>query len=197
VDHEDQGRSDSSAAIERDGLLRGAAGRLRGCLERTLSATSVPYGYTVTIWVCGAYLIRRQGDGTPGLGVMEGLAFVTGALLGFAVLAALAGRFVPHAAPEGEALDEDIRHPLFAAGFHVLAIGLALLAGMLAARWLGDAAWFLTPFLATSIYLAAASAELALALELSRRESRLAHGVKPRPRPIAPRPVERGGPPPP
>lgn len=177
------------------GLLQGAAGRLKGSLERTLSATSVPYGYTVTIWVCGAYLIRRQGDGTPGLGVAEGIAFVTGALLGFAVLAALAGRFTPHTAPKPEG-DEDLRHPLFAAGFHVLAIGLALLAGMLAARWLGDAAWFLTPFLATSVYLAAASAELAIALELSRRESRLAHGVRPRPRPIA-RPVERGGPPPP
>jgi hypothetical protein len=177
------------------GLLREAGGRLRSSLERTLSATSVPYGYTVTIWVAGAYLIRRQGSDTPGLGVAEGVAFAAGALLGFAVLAALSGRLTSSAPAGSEARDAGVRHPLFAAGFHILAIGLALLTAMLAARWLGDAAWFLTPFLATSVYLAAASAELAIALELSHRRSFLAHGV--RRRPIAPAHMERGGPPPP
>jgi hypothetical protein len=179
----------------RTGLLRGATGRLRSSLERTLTATSVPYGYTVTIWVCGAYLVRNQGDGFPGVGIAQGFAFAAGALLGFAVLAALSGRLLPHAAPAGEALDAEVHHPLFAAGFHILAMGLAMPAAMLAARWLGDAAWFLTPFLATSVYLAVASAELALALELSRRNSFFARGS--RRQPVVSRAVERGGPPPP
>ncbi len=195
IDQADQGRSTAGVNEPRPSLVRGAASRWRHALEGTLAGTTVPYGYTVTIWVCGAYLIRRQGIGAPGIGVAEAIAFVTGALLGFAVLAALSGRLIAETSPSAEARTAETRHPLFAAGLHVAAIGLALLTAMLAARWAGDAAWFLTPFFATSVYLGCASIELALALELSHRDSFFAHGV--RRRPIAPRPAERGGPPPP
>lgn len=166
---------------EKEGLVQGASRRWEQSLEHTLSSAAVPYGYTVTIWVCGAYLVRQQGAGTPGIGVVEAMAFVSGALLGFAVLAAMTNRF-PLMVEAREARDapHSGRHPIFAAGFHIAAIGLSLVAAMLAARWLGGLSWFLAPFLATSIYLAAASIELALALELSARDSRLAHGGRPR-----------------
>ena len=162
---------------DREGLLRGASRRWEQSLEHSLSAAAVPYGYTVTIWVCGAYLIRQQGVGTPGIGIYEAMAFVSGALLGFAILAAMTNRF-PLMVDARETREEAStgRHPIFAAGFHIAAIGLSLVAAMLAARWLGDVSWFLAPFLATSIYISTASVELAIALELSARDSRLAHG---------------------
>lgn len=146
-------------------------------LEKTLSSTIVPYGYTVTVWICGAYLVRKQGAGTPGVGLGEGVAFAAGALFAFGGLAALSGGLSRGSQPVPPP-EPGIRHPIFAAGLHVLAIGLAVGSSMLASRWLGSAAWFAAPFLATGVYLAVASVELAFALELSRRESRFAHGVR-------------------
>jgi hypothetical protein len=168
---------DGDARVDQPRFARDARSRWSSSLETTLGSTIVPYGYTVTVWICGAYLVRKQGAGAPGVGLGEGIAFAAGALFAFGALAALSGALSrgPVSVPM-QGLD--VRHPIFASGLHVVAIGLAVGSSMIASRWLGDAAWFLSPFLATGMYLAVASAELAFALELSRRESRFARGVR-------------------
>ena len=160
------------------GLIKRALGRWEGTLEATLRSTVVPYGYTITIWVSGAYLVRKQGDGEAGLAFGNAIEFVAGALLAFGVLASLSARLPRHVGIGHIPSGTDARHPVFAAGVHVLAIGLALGAAAFSSAYFGGLAWFTTPFLATGIYLAAAACELALALELSDRDSRLAHGAR-------------------
>jgi hypothetical protein len=158
------GRTDAA------GVLRGAAGRWEQTLEATLRSSMVPYGYTVTIWVSGAYLARANKPDLPGIAFSEGILFVVGALSAFGALALFSGRGGRAPMSAGSATKLDPNHPLFAAGVHIVAIGLALGAGMLSSNVAGEVAWFLTPFLATGIYLAFASLELAVAHELRRRE---------------------------
>ena len=177
-----QDQREGSAPVRSDltaSLIGRSFGRWAGTLEATLRSTVVPYGYTITIWVAGAYLVRQQGTGIPGLGFDQAIAFVAGALLAFGVLASLSARLPQNVGisdiPSGP---DAARHPLFAAGVHVIAIGLALGAAAASSAYLGDLAWFTTPFLATGIYLGAAAYELGLALELSERDYRLAHGAR-------------------
>lgn len=148
-------------------LLRAAAERFDGTLETTLRASVIPYGYTVTIWASGAYLIKLQGPPT----IWEAFAFVSGAILAFGVLASLATR-LPHRRGSKEAprLHPEPARPLLAAGLHIVAVGLALASATAVDLVFGDFAWLLASFAATTIYLAAASAELAIAVELQRRE---------------------------
>jgi hypothetical protein len=148
------------------GLFRAAGRRWEGALDTTLRSSVVPYGYTVTIWASGAYLIHLQG--TPSMG--QAFLFVSGALLAFAALAAFShGRAVSAPAPAGK-LHPDAAHPILAAGLHITAVGIALFAAGVIDRGTGEAAWLLGSFAVTFIYLGTASGELALALELQRRE---------------------------
>lgn len=58
-------------------MLRGAAGRYGPTLDNTLRSAVVPYGYMVTIWASGAYLISLRGIPNG----WQAFAFVTGAML--------------------------------------------------------------------------------------------------------------------
>jgi hypothetical protein len=152
-------------------VIRASARRYDGILDMTLRSAVVPYGYTVTIWAAGAYLIRQRG--LPS--VFEAFAFVAGAILAFAVLTAISQRRHQPVAESGQQsavppFHLDSRHPIFAAGLHIAAVGLALGSAALIDSGLGQAAWLLAPFAVTSIYLAIASAELAIAIELRQRE---------------------------
>ncbi len=149
-------------------MLRGASRRYGPILDKTLRSAVVPYGYTVTIWSSGAYLISLRG--VPG--GWEAFAFVAGAIAAFGLLTAIsppdresgARAVVPPIHP-------DSSHPIFAAGLHIAAVGLAFAAAALVDRTLGSAAWFFGSFGVTLIYLAIASAELAISVELSQREA--------------------------
>lgn len=148
-------------------MLRAAAARFAGTLDKTLRSAVIPYGYTVTIWASGAYLISLQGLPSG----IEAFAFVAGATLAFGVLASLSQRRPgsieePMVAP----IHPDSRHPLFAAGLHIAAVGLAFGAATLIDSALGNFAWFLGSFAVTFIYLLIASAELAISVELNQRE---------------------------
>lgn len=55
-------------------------------LADNLARESAAYGYTLTVWGSGAMLIAAYGVPTP----LEVLTFVTGAVLGFALLASVA-----------------------------------------------------------------------------------------------------------
>jgi hypothetical protein len=148
-------------------VIRASARRFDGILDMTLRSAFVPYGYTVTIWAAGAYLISQRG--LPSM--LEAFAFVAGAILAFAVLAAISQRR-HQPAPEraGPTMRPESSHPIFAAGLHIAAVGLALGCAALIDLGLGQGAWLLAPFAVTSIYLAIASAELAIAIELRQRE---------------------------
>lgn len=152
------------------GVVRGAAGRFDATLDKTLRAAVVPYGYTVTIWATGAYLIRDQAE--PGAVFGHALMFIFGALLAFALLATLSQRRRAHAAPppdEPLPIHPDSSHPIMLAGLHILAAGIAFGAGALVKVGFGELAWFLTPFTVTVLYLALSSLELAMAIEMHRR----------------------------
>ena len=58
----------------------------RSRLARNLVAESKAYGYTLTIWGAGALLIATYGTPTP----LQIFAYVTGAVVGFGVLAGAA-----------------------------------------------------------------------------------------------------------
>jgi hypothetical protein len=148
------------------GLFRAAAARWEGALDTTLRSSVIPYGYTVTIWASGAYLINLNG--TPSM--IEAFGFVSGALIAFALLSALSHRMPRRDGAHSGRLRPDASHPVFAAGLHIAAVGLALLAAGIIDRALGELAWIFGSFVVTFIYLGIASAELAIALELQKRE---------------------------
>lgn len=165
----DQTVSDEPSPLDR-GVVRGATGRFDATLDKTLRAAVVPYGYTVTIWATGAYLIRDQAE--PGAVFGHALMFIFGALLAFALLATLSQRRRAHAAPapdEPLPIHPDSSHPIMLSGLHILAAGIAFGAGALVKIGFGELAWFLTPFTVTVLYLALSSLELAMAIEMHRR----------------------------
>lgn len=150
-------------------LIADSAQRWRGTLEVSLRSAIVPYGYTITIWASGAYLINLRG--APDL--LSAFGFVAGALLAFAMLASISSRLSP--SPSMPTTDDrpDPSHPIFAAGLHVVAVGLALGSASVADSLVGGGSWIISSFLATSVYLGAASLELAIALEVADRELRV------------------------
>ncbi len=147
------------------GFLRAAARRYDGVLDQTLRSAVIPYGYTVTIWAAGAYLIGERGF--PSL--WEAFAFVSGAILAFALLTGLWQRRRQPARREGQTLPSGASHPIFGAGLHIAAVGFALACAAVIDKHLGQAAWVLAPFAVTSIYLLIAAAELAVAQEMRQR----------------------------
>ena len=162
--------SEPSAHVAIDvGLLRAAAGRWESALEMTLRSSVIPYGYTVTIWSSGGYLISLRG--APDF--FEAFGFVAGALFAFAVLASLSSRLPAGSASATTPAGPEPGHPIFGAGLHIVAVGLALGTAAALDRFTGQWAWLFASFAATTIYLAAAGGELAIATEVSRRELRL------------------------
>lgn len=131
------------------------------------TATAAPYGYTVSLWSAGAMLTHYHGIPRPG----EVFLFIAGALLGYAVVGGAAF---------GALRDE---RPLRVGQAHIvtgllnwLAVGLAVGAVTLVAPHTGTLAWPLGSFIATSLYLVAASVQLALATQ--RRDPAYESGVR-------------------
>jgi hypothetical protein len=171
VEQRAAGQADKEPSPTDVSVLRAASGRFAGTLDKTLRSAIVPYGYTVTIWASGAYLISLRG--VPAM--LEAFAFVAGAIFAFGVLTGLSQRRRPEPDPSAvrPPIHPDSSHPIFAAGLHVAAVGLAFVAASLVDETLGNAAWFFGPFVVTLVYLSIASAEMAIAIELNQREVRL------------------------
>jgi hypothetical protein len=126
---------------------------LRVALATTASAMAAPYGYTVTLWGSGALLVRAHG--VPH--VAEVFALAAGALLAYSLLSLLAcGRGY-----RWEPLDNP-GDRLTAGALNWLAVGAALGVVALLANIHGWAAWPLSSFTATFLYVATASVQLAL-----------------------------------
>ena len=147
-------------------VIRGAGRRYGPTLDKTMRSAVIPYGYTVTVWASGAYLINLRG--VPGM--WEAFAFVTGAMAAFGVLSWISQHSQAAVEMTTRAVPPDSSRPIFAAGLHIAAVGCAFAAATLVDSLLGEAAWFFGSFSVTLIYLSIATAELAIAVELSQRD---------------------------
>jgi hypothetical protein len=118
---------------------------LRVNLRGSIAASAAPYGYTLTVWSCGAVAMHVLGEPAPG----DVLLFLAGGSIGFLVVATLAyGGF-----------SADLETPpykritLFGTT-HVASAGLAVLAAWGATSLLdGTAGWPAASFLGTIIFL--------------------------------------------
>lgn len=159
----------TSSPLDR-GVLKGASQRWDATLDKTLRSALVPYGYTVTTWASGAYLVTMRGRPTA----FDVFLFVIGAISAFALLATVAAR--RSGVSSGELISEeplpihpDSNHPIFVAGLHIAATGVAFGTTVLVDK-LGALSWFVSPFAMTLVYLSLSSFELAIAIEAHRRE---------------------------
>jgi hypothetical protein len=121
-------------------------------LRAIVGSAAAPYGYTLSIWASGAALVSLHG--TPK--TLAALAFVGGAVLGFAFVGAFAYGGVPRQ------VDQERGHALLWGSLQFLSVGLASGAVTLAAYFVeGFVVWPLGGFLVTSIYLVVVGAESA------------------------------------
>ena len=134
----------------------------RNRLRVTLGSSAAPYGYTLATWTSGAVLANARG--VPN--AVAALTFMVGAVLGFALVGALAfGGVTKH-------FDRDHGEtPLVWGSFHFLsvaaAIGGAWLVSYLVQSFLS---WPLGGFVYTSVYLLGAAAEATVAYEWDHRK---------------------------
>jgi uncharacterized membrane protein len=119
-----------------------------------VSASAAPYGYTLTIWSCGAVLIHARR--APSVG--EVFLFLSGAVAAFALLWGLGRRAITQVelVPQGSVRARFGALDLFAVGS---AVGAAALIAMIPS-WV---AWPSASFGATFLYLIAGSLQLAAA----------------------------------
>lgn len=130
-------------------------------LRTTVGSSAAPYGYTLATWTTGAVLTNARG--VPD--TLSALAFMVGAVLGFAFVGALAfGSVTKH-------LDQEQGQPLLWGSFHFLSVGLAIAAAALVAHLIDSfAVWPLASFLSTSTYLLVVGAESTAAYEWDHRK---------------------------
>jgi hypothetical protein len=129
--------------------------RYREQLRAAVTASSAPYGYTITIWSSGAVSIRALG--LPRFGSV--LLFIAGAVAGF-VLVELSAFGMLHIRPQGV----DPRPRAFWASANLLPACLAVTAVWGVDRALPNgAAWPFAGLLATAGYLAVYAAQVTLA----------------------------------
>lgn len=126
--------------------------QFRAALGTIVSASAAPYGYTISLWSSGALLARMHGLPT----VAEIFLFLTGALLGFAVV----GSFAAGALRTTMPLSPGQGHVLTGL-LHWFSVGLAVGSVALVAEVPSWIAWLLGSLIATSVYLAASSVQLA------------------------------------
>lgn len=125
--------------------------RYRLGLRKAVGASAGPYGYTLTIWTSGAVLIHNRG--VPD--TLEAILFAFGAVLGFALVGALAFRRTVVVRIRATS------HPVLWGSFHFIPVAASIGAAGLVAHFVeGTAAFPLAGFLATSIYLLCVAAQI-------------------------------------
>ncbi len=116
-----------------------------------MGASAAPYGFTLSTWTTGAVLTHAQGIPDA----LDALLFLVGAVLGFAVVGAIAFGGVTRN------LDREAEEPRpLWTSLHFPSVALAIGAASLVAWALrGELAWIVGPFCATVAYLLALAAE--------------------------------------
>jgi hypothetical protein len=122
-------------------------------LTMIVSASAVPYGYTVTVWSTGAVLVHFHS--APD--ITEILLYAAGALSGY-TLVGLLTRLKLHTMIS----PPDRWQQLMFGMLHWFAVGIALGVAVVLAQIPGWVAWPLGALAATTLYLTGAAAELAL-----------------------------------
>ena len=131
-------------------------GGYRAHLKTTVASSAAPYGYTLTIWTAGA--VTTHEHGVPS--AWEALLLMIGAVLGFALAAAIA-----HGGARGT-LSSEADHSTVRiwGGFHILSVGAAIGLATAAAAALGQpVVWPVVGFVATVAYLLVTAGQFALA----------------------------------
>ncbi len=119
-------------------------------LRAVVGSAAAPYGYTLSVWAAGAALVSVHGIPNT----LSAITFVGGAVLGFALVGALAYGGVP-----GHS-DLERGHPLVWGSLHFFSVGISLGVVTLVAYFIkGFIVWPLGGFLVTSIYLLVVGAE--------------------------------------
>jgi hypothetical protein len=135
-------------------------GRYRRTLRASVAASAAPYGYTLTVWSCGAMAIEEGG--LPGL--VEALLFVAGGVLAFFLVETLA-----YGSPTASLRPGTGTEVALWGHAHLLSAGLAV-ASAAGVLWLAEGllGWPLVAFVATLIYLLAGAAQVTAATAMSR-----------------------------
>jgi hypothetical protein len=117
------------------------------------SSSAAPYGFTISLWSCGALLIHWHSNPT----VWEVFLFAAGTVAGFGLIGLIAHRrmWAAETLPTGS-----LR--VLAGVLHWFAVGLAVGTVALVAMIPSWVAWPLGSFLGTTIYLVVAGLELGL-----------------------------------
>ncbi len=123
-------------------------------IQTALHGAGLPYGYAITVWSTGAALAIEHGMPSP----VEIYLVALGAMTAYGGLTFLTW------ATEGEAQRPLTRSPrrVRAGLFHVGAVGLAITSAALIAKLSSGIAWLIAPLVATLLYLAVSSVEMAL-----------------------------------
>lgn len=123
-------------------------------IQTALHGAGLPYGYAITVWSTGAALAAEHG--TPSL--VEIYLFASGAMAAYGGLTFLTW------ATEGEAHHPLTRSPrrVRAGLLHVGSIVLAITSAALIAKLSSSITWLIAPLVATLLYLAVSSVEVAL-----------------------------------
>jgi hypothetical protein len=119
-------------------------------LRAAVGSSAGPYGYTLATWITGAVLMNARG--VPD--TVAALAFMAGAVLGFAFVGVLAfGGLTKH-------FDRERGQALLWGSFHFFSVGLAIGTAALVAYYVQSfIAWPLAAFLSTTVYFLILGAE--------------------------------------
>ena len=124
-------------------------------LQTAVANSAAPYGYTLTIWTSGAVTTHARGIPTA----WEALLFLAGAVIGFAVAAALA-----YGRPSEILVPREHSSVRLWGGFHLVSVGLAIGAAALVTALVKDPVdWLIVGFAATLVYLTVIAAQFTLA----------------------------------
>jgi hypothetical protein len=139
----------ATASYETEQIKRSA---FKIALGAMMSSSATPYGYTVSVWSCGALLISSRS--IPSVG--DVFLFSAGALGAFNLLALVSGRL---GATRALGLG---RERVITGALHWFAVGIAVGAAALIAQIPSWVAWPLGSFAATTLYLLGATLQLAI-----------------------------------
>lgn len=125
-------------------------------LRSAVGTSAAPYGFTLSVWSTGAVTMSFRDTPDP----PQVMLFMVGVVLAFAVVGTLAYRGV-----RGYSGGE--RHSVELWGnFHIPAVALSVVSATIIGYLIAnDFAWFLIPFVSTTLYLAALGMEFTLAEE--------------------------------
>lgn len=133
-------------------------------LQRAVSASAAPYGYTLTLWTCGAITMHAQGLPST----INAVSLLAGAVLAFAAVGTGAFGSINRAFAPNSGGNTRIW-----AGIHLPSVGgSVLLCSMIAHAFGGPLVWPAIGFVATGTYLLVLAAQFWIASHHRRQRER-------------------------